>query len=185
MKKLIIALAFLVAVPLAHAGWDVQPELSACYVQQTTLDAYLQWYHQVRDRRKELLSKIAAFHPELQHDFAALFQAIPGARLDKAEAKKMLSNEEGIVEYLSGLSVVQIEGLIEQVNADHGAYSDDERKALVHLLKEFQPLAFAHEQELADSVLPLAEGVAEAMILQAQLDDLKAIQADLIASMKS
>lgn len=152
---------------------------------ELTLEAYLGWYREVRDNRKKLLKKIALSNPRLEKDCTILFSAVPGVSMEPRDAEKMFATEEGMVDYFSGLSVAQLEAFIELLNGEQGKqYSEGERAAMIALFTELQPLAFEHEKELATKVLPLAEGIAEAMVLQDQLEELKALQAELLASLK-
>ncbi len=148
-----------------------------------TFDAYVKCFREMREARKKLLDKIAVSNPRLVESCRRLFESAPGAPADPAKLSKMLSTEDGFLEYLAGLSFAQVDGFIAMLKGKAGEqYPAAERAVMIRFMEEFRPLAFEHERELYERVLPLSVGIAEAMLLRDQLNELQNIHAQLVAA---
>jgi hypothetical protein len=103
----------------------------------------------------------------------------PSKKLTAAEVAAVFKDEASLASYLSSLTVEQIQELRDA--AENGVIQMDEpvKKTFLKLLDIVKEDTREYEKEFTAKIAPLAHGIAVAMTLAEQLEELEKIQASL------
>ena len=143
----------------------------------SSLPNYLSHIQEAQQGRLHFLQKLQK-EPNLSKEVSALL--VPEKQFSEKELDEAFKREEnGILEFLVNLSVVQLEYCKEVFRAMHeeGKIPEADHAALQDFLMKVQEGVFEREKEAAQAMRHITEAVSQAIELNAQVEQLKQIQA--------
>jgi len=144
-----------------------------------TLKGYVRWYMAEREQRIDFLEVIQKSSPQLKTQCAKLISVIErgGEPMSDNELKKIFSDKKKLAQYLSTLSVAQLETYKHVVQESKAKVPAAVKKTMLKLLSKVQEEQFERERDWMEKVGPAALDAARMVKIQGQIKALEDIQA--------